>query len=129
MARTKKAKALPKAARALATKPGHKARSGGNKEERRLRKLKQRRRDKARITPGQWAEPAPAHLVGKLNVPKVKSKYQSYFEFAENTEKKKKLEFQASVLVFSKVRTYISRLRTTPIHHLASRLCLSGTRT
>jgi len=100
MARTKKAKALTKAARALAAKPGHKVRAGGNKEERRLRKLEQRRRDKAKITPGQWAEPAPAHLVGKLNVPRVKSKYQSYFEFAENTEKKKKLEFQASVLAF-----------------------------
>lgn len=89
----------------VAAKSGNNARAGGNKEERRLRKLEQRRRDKAKITPGQWAEPAPAHLVGKLNVPKVKSKYKSYFEFAENKEKKKKLEFQVSLPAISEVPT------------------------
>ena len=128
MARTKKkAKVLTKAAR-VAAKSGHNVRAGGNKEERRLRKLEQRRRDKAKITPGQWAEPAPAHLVGKLNVPKVKSKYQSYFEFAENTEKKKKLEFQVNLPAISRVPTDIARLRTTPIHHPASHLSPSVTR-
>jgi hypothetical protein len=64
------------------------------KEERRKNKLEKRKKDKAKITAAMWAGPAPAHLVGKLDVPKVKSKYQSYFEFAENTEKKKKLEYQ-----------------------------------
>jgi hypothetical protein len=62
-------------------------------EERRKNKL-EKRKDKAKITAAMWAGPAPAHLVGRLEIPKVKSKYQSYFEFAENTEKKKKLEFQ-----------------------------------
>jgi hypothetical protein len=46
-----------------------------------------------------WALPAPADLVGTLEKPTRKSKYHSYFEFAENTEKKdKKLEFQAGSL-------------------------------
>jgi len=68
------------------------------KEERRARKVERRRKEKKAITADMWAEPAPSHLVAKLNVPKVKSKYQSYFEFADNPEKKqKKLEFQARV--------------------------------
>jgi hypothetical protein len=66
------------------------------KEERRKNKLEKRKKEKAKITAAMWAGPAPAHLVGKLDMPKVKSKYQSYFEFAENTEKKKKLEYQVS---------------------------------
>lgn len=98
----KKIKAIARAAHAAAKsgkpvqaeKP---ARAGKSKEERRLRKMEQRRREKAKITPSQWAAPAPSHLVGKREVPKVKSKYQSYFEFTENTEKKKKLEFRASI--------------------------------
>lgn len=65
------------------------------KEQRRQKKLELRRKEKSKITAAQWAEPAPSHLVARLDMPKVKSKYQSYFEFAENTEKKeKKLEFQ-----------------------------------
>lgn len=41
-----------------------------------------------------WAQlpPVPSGLVARLEAPKIKSKHQSYFEFAENTEKKKKLE-------------------------------------
>jgi hypothetical protein len=67
------------------------------KEERRAAKLERRRREKRLITRDMWAEPAPADLVGTLDKPNHKSKYHSYFEFAENTEKKdKKLEFQAS---------------------------------
>jgi hypothetical protein len=99
----KKIKAVARAAHAAAAKSGKPvqsekpARAGKSKEERRMRKIEQRRREKAKITPSQWAAPAPSHLVGKREVPKVKSKYQSYFEFAENTEKKKKLEFKASV--------------------------------
>ncbi|TAQ88086.1 hypothetical protein B7494_g3612 [Chlorociboria aeruginascens] len=66
------------------------------KEERRAAKLDLRRREKRNITADMWAAPTPPGLVAKLDIPKVKSKYQSYFEFAENTEKKeKKLEFKA----------------------------------
>lgn len=131
MPRKKKAALVKAATRAaLGGKPGkpRKAakavRVGGKKEERRLAKLEQRRRDKAKITPGQWAEPAPAHLVGTLNVPRAKSKYQSYFEFAENTEKKKKLEFQAST---STLRVFLQtdtcrRIPTIPIRHPALHL-------
>jgi hypothetical protein len=102
----KKIKAIARAAHAAAGKSGKSGkpaqpekpvRAGKSKEERRMRKIEQRRREKAKITPSQWAAPAPSHLVGKREVPRVKSKYQSYFEFAENTEKKKKLEFKASV--------------------------------
>jgi hypothetical protein len=66
-------------------------------QERRARKLEYRKKDKKLITADMWALPAPADLMakGRLERPKVKSKYYSYFEFAENTEKKdKKLEFQ-----------------------------------
>ncbi|RDL39028.1 uncharacterized protein BP5553_03368 [Venustampulla echinocandica] len=74
-----------------------KAARRGNKEDRHARKLVVRRKQKQNITAEAWAAPAPSHLVAKLDVPKVKSKYQSYFEFAENTEKKeKRLEFQVT---------------------------------
>lgn len=114
MTRTKKkGKVISKAVLRVAAKSGKtvkNVRAGGLKEDRRLRKLEQRRRDKAKITPGQWAEPAPSHLVGKLNVPKVKSKYKSYFEFAENKEKKKKLEFQVSPSAILEVPTDLPSL-------------------
>jgi hypothetical protein len=70
------------------------------KEERRAKKLERRKKDKKAITPAQWNAPAPSHLVAKLDIPQIKSKYQSYFEFAENSEKKeKKLEFQVCYIV------------------------------
>lgn len=100
MPKKKKAKAVSKTARKIVIKSGKSVRRAGhsNAAERRLEKLERRRREKARITPGQWAQPAPAHLEGRIVVPHIKSKYQSYFEFAENTEKKeKKLEFKASI--------------------------------
>jgi hypothetical protein len=63
-------------------------------EERRAHKLERRKKEKKSYTADDWAAPAPSHLVAKLDLPKVKSKYQSYFEFADNPEKKeKKLEF------------------------------------
>ena len=68
-----------------------------SKEERRAAKMERRKRERRLITADMWSMPAPADLAGKgkLEKPKVKSKYHSYFEFAENTEKKdKKLEFQ-----------------------------------
>ncbi|TVY84399.1 hypothetical protein LSUE1_G001838 [Lachnellula suecica] len=96
----KKTKALLKAARIVTVKngkPSKALRAGNSKEERRIAKMVQRKREKAKITPSQWAAPAPAHLDGRLRVPKFKSKYQSYFEFAPNTEKKdKKLEFKVT---------------------------------
>jgi hypothetical protein len=59
-------------------------------------KKEHRKRDKKVYTADMWAVPAPSHLVARLEVPKHKSKYHSYFEFAENTEKKKRLEFKVS---------------------------------
>jgi hypothetical protein len=38
--------------------------------------------------------PVPANLVARPDVPKASSKHHSYFEFVENENKKKKLEFQ-----------------------------------
>ena len=69
------------------------------KDERRKHKSEKRKKDKGKINTAMWAGPAPAHLVGKLDLPKVKSKHQSYFEFAEKTEKKKKLEYQVCPLL------------------------------
>ena len=40
-----------------------------------------------------WSNPPPAGLNGKLELPKISSKYATYFEFADNHEKKKKLEY------------------------------------
>lgn len=68
--------------------------SRAGKEARRAAKLQRRKKEKKSYTALDWAEPAPEHLVAKLDLPKHSSKYQSYFEFAENKEKKKKLEFQ-----------------------------------
>jgi hypothetical protein len=71
-----------------------------SKEERRARKLALRKREKNAYTADMWAQPAPSHLVARLDVPRVKSKYQSYFEFTANPEKKdKKLEFKAGLVV------------------------------
>lgn len=72
------------------------------KDERHARKMQHRMRDRRdRIrTPGIDAQPLPADLVakGRLERPKVNSKYKTYLEFAENTEKKeKKLEFQVCI--------------------------------
>ncbi|CCU77255.1 hypothetical protein BGHDH14_bgh02873 [Blumeria hordei DH14] len=64
---------------------------------RRAKKLEQRRREKRIFTAQDWAAPAPSNLVAQLDIPKVKTKYQSYFEFTDNPEKKeKKLEFQVT---------------------------------
>lgn len=62
------------------------------KDERRAHKLERRKKEKKAYTAIDWAAPFPSHLKAKLDLPK--SKYQSYFEFADNPEKKeKKLEF------------------------------------
>lgn len=46
----------------------------------------------------EWHEPPPAHLVGKLAVPKITSKHATYFEIADNDGKKKKLETHVSII-------------------------------
>lgn len=76
----------------------------GTKEERHAHKMERRKQEKRLITADMWAEPAPSHLVAKLDVPRVKSKYQSYFEFADNPEKKqKKLEYSVSLRYVSAI--------------------------
>ena len=92
----KKAAKRAKAETSTATKP---PRRGANKQDRRAHKLEKRKQEKKNMTAEMWAAPAPTHLVAKLDLPKVQSKYQSYFEFADNPEKKqKKLEFQVGLL-------------------------------
>lgn len=39
--------------------------------------------------------PVPAHLVAKPTI--AKSKHQTYYEIADNTDKKKKLEFEVDM--------------------------------
>lgn len=104
----KKKKVLATKAKTTVSKKG-----GGHptKEERRAHKLERRKKEKRNYTADDWAVPAPSHLVAKLDVPKVKSKYQSYFEFADNPEKKeKRLEF--TVGAFS----LLSFITTNPRH-------------
>ncbi len=79
---------------------GGKSSNRMSKEERHAHKLERRKQEKRNYTAEMWAAPAPSHLVAKLDLPKVKSKHQSYFEFAENSERKqKKLEFQVGYVV------------------------------
>ncbi|KAH7407576.1 hypothetical protein BKA64DRAFT_666918 [Cadophora sp. MPI-SDFR-AT-0126] len=90
----KKAAKRAKAEASTAIKP---SRRGGSKQDRRAHKLEKRKQEKKNLTAEMWAAPAPTHLVAKLDLPKIQSKYQSYFEFADNPEKKqKKLEFQVT---------------------------------
>ncbi|KAF7922596.1 uncharacterized protein EAE98_008122 [Botrytis deweyae] len=89
-----KAEAAREASKAKKAQKSLSARAG--KEDRRAKKLERRKKEKKSYTAQDWAEPAPDHLIAKLDLPKHSSKYQSYFEFAENTEKKKKLEFQVT---------------------------------
>lgn len=64
------------------------------------KKIEHRKREKRTFTAREWAIPAPSNLVAKLDAPKVKTKYQSYFEFAENPDKKeKRLEFKVIVML------------------------------
>lgn len=68
-------------------------------ELRRLKKLEKRRHEKQAITAEMWAAPVPSHLVARLDVPKITTKHKTYFEIADNHEKKKKLEFTASPIL------------------------------
>lgn len=127
MGRKKKAAA----AAAKATAAIKSARRTAREERRVARSAKKehRKRDRKAYTADMWAVPAPAHLVAKLEAPKHKSKYHSYFEFAENTEKKKKrLEFKvdyASHALYCLLQlTLRVRLRMTPILHPVLNLSL-----
>ncbi|KAG9248576.1 hypothetical protein BJ878DRAFT_412455 [Calycina marina] len=67
------------------------------KELRRGAKLQRRKHANRQHRNGEieWGVPPPSNLVAKLELPK--SKYHSYFEFMENTERKeKKLEFEVT---------------------------------
>ncbi|PVH84579.1 hypothetical protein DL98DRAFT_512481 [Cadophora sp. DSE1049] len=100
----KKAAKRAKAEASTATKA---SRRGGNKQERRAHKLEKRKQEKKNMTAEMWAAPAPTHLVAKLDLPKIQSKYQSYFEFADNPGKKqKKLEFQVTNQTLDKYPGY-----------------------
>lgn len=100
----KKKKLIAAKAQAITTKKAAARKSPSNhfaKEDRRAKKLEQRRKEKKLYTAREWAAPAPSHLVARLDLPKVKSKHQSYFEFADNPERKqKKLEFEVDSDVF-----------------------------
>lgn len=92
MTRKKKGHGHPPSAAKLARRAERE-----NRKDRRKAKLEHRKTNKRHYTADQWALPAPSHLVAKLEPRKLKSKYHSYFEFAENTEKKKnKLEYQVT---------------------------------
>jgi hypothetical protein len=88
-------------------------------------KKEHRKRDRKTYTADMWAVPPPSHLVARLEVPKHKSKYHSYFEFAENTEKKKKkLEFKVGCF-HRHCATQLNlhgRLQMIRIHHQVSNL-------
>ena len=53
-----------------------------------------------------WDAPLPPGLVARPERPRVSSKHKSWFEFVENKEKKKKLEFEVS-----DSRRFVSRSR------------------
>jgi hypothetical protein len=88
-----KAAALTRAARLAAKEERSRARMAKKGTS---AKKEHRKRDRKLYTADQWAVPAPSHLVARLEVPRHKSKYHSYLEFAENTEKKKRLEFKVT---------------------------------
>jgi len=124
MGKRKKAAAAAAKAAAVARAARRTAR-----EERKIAKSakkEHRKRDRKTYTADMWAVPAPSHLVARLEVPKHKSKYHSYFEFAENTEKKKRLEFKVDDCLripFVEL-TIRHRLRTIQIHRQVSNLYL-----
>jgi hypothetical protein len=43
-----------------------------------------------------WTAPLPPGLVARPDRPKISSKHKSWFEFIENKDKKKKLEFEVT---------------------------------
>jgi len=104
----KSAKAAKSAKAGKTAKKTHKAKASGHvggpggpvgghlpnlaKFDKIINKAEQKRREKAARTAAEWHIPPPSNLVAQIQRPK--SKYHSYFEFAENTDKKKKLEYE-----------------------------------
>jgi hypothetical protein len=43
-----------------------------------------------------WTAPVPPGLVAKPDRPRISSKHKTWFEFIENKDKKKKLEFEVT---------------------------------
>lgn len=80
MGREKKKKSLPQAM------------AGGPKE-------RHRRIPKSQYDP---KAPMPIGFVAKPTLPKSTSRHHTYFEFVENTNKKKKLEFEVAAAPFLK---------------------------
>ena len=76
-------------------KPGKPPKPAKTPKSAKSAKKEHRKRDRKAYTAENWAMPAPSHLIARLEAPKHNSKYRSYFEFAKNTEKRKKrLEFK-----------------------------------
>ncbi|KIN05556.1 hypothetical protein OIDMADRAFT_153816 [Oidiodendron maius Zn] len=92
----KKKKAAAVAAKAAAVARAARRTAREERKIARSAKKEHKKRDRKAYTADMWAVPAPSHLVARLEIPKHKSKYHSYFEFAENTEKKKRLEFKVT---------------------------------
>ncbi|PBP20427.1 hypothetical protein BUE80_DR008838 [Diplocarpon rosae] len=93
----KKKAAAAKVQAGAKTAPGASKDRLRNQERRAWKLLERRKKEKKSYTAMDWSVPAPSHLVAKLDLPRVKLKHQSYFEFTENPEKKqKKLEFQVT---------------------------------
>ena len=118
----KKKKAAVVAAKAAAVARAARRTAREERKIARSAKKEHKKRDRKAYTADMWAVPAPSHLVARLEIPKHKSKYHSYFEFAENTEKKKRLEFKVSSclhIVYLKL-IIRDRLQTIRIHRQVS---------
>jgi hypothetical protein len=77
------------------------------------------------------AQPLPTHLIAKPTVAQPKSKHRSYFEFVENSNKRKKLEFQVEAQAgrapLGNTLSPIDRSLRTEDRHPVTNLFLLGT--
>ena len=122
----KKKKAAAAAAKAAAVARAARRTAREERKMAKSAKKEHRKRERKTYTADMWAIPAPPHLVARLEIPKHKSKYHSYFEFAENTEKKKRLEFKVGGCLpstFLKLTVH-GRLQMIRIHLQVSNLYL-----
>lgn len=88
-------------------------------EDRHAKKAELRKQANRMITSKEWAEPPPAHLNGRLDIPKMNTKHKTYFEIADNHEKKKKLEYKESsrIIRSSMLHLLIACLQVTNDHN------------
>lgn len=77
---------MPRERRRERKRPGLRTGPGDQAKERHLR-------DRNGVL-HDWSAPLPRGLVARPVIQQPKSKHHSYFEFVENKEKKKKLDFQ-----------------------------------